>query len=306
MHTSWTLRVVSGLGALALVAAFGFGGPSGCAAPTGGSSGPSSTELVGADDSGDGTAAESVLGSLAVGSTLKATANVNLRSGPSTSNSIYHVVPTGSIVTVVASDPKNGFYNVKHNGVVGWSFGTYYDLVSGGAPPPSGGGGTPPPPSSGPRDNAIARAKEGVGFSYWWGHGRWLPGGPTSSSKGSCSGSCPSCSHSGNYGADCSGYVGKIWQVPSSNSDVTVDEHPYSTASFVSDTSQWTTVSRGAVQPADALVYNSGGAGHIFLFESGDGWGSMWTYEAKGCSYGIVHDLRTASTAYHAIQRAGF
>src|SRR5262249_50889681 len=123
--TSIVLRLLSVLGACGLVAAFGFGGPAGCAAPTGGSSGPSSTELVGADDSGDGTAAESVLGSLAVGSTLKATANVNLRSGPSTSNSIYHVVPTGSIVTVVASDPKNGFYNVKHGGVTGWSFGNY-------------------------------------------------------------------------------------------------------------------------------------------------------------------------------------
>jgi hypothetical protein len=27
----------------------------------------------------------------------------------------------------------------------------------------------------------------------------------------------------------------------------------------------------------------------------------MWAYEAKGCSLGIVHDLRTASSAYQAI-----
>jgi hypothetical protein len=97
--------------------------------------------------------------------------------------------------------------------------------------------------------------------------------------------------------------VGKIWRVPSSNSDVTVDQHPYSTANFVADTSLWRTVSRGSVSKGDALVYNSGGAGHIFLYESGDGWGSMWAYEAKGCSYGIVHNLRTASSAYKAIRK---
>jgi hypothetical protein len=173
----------------------------------------------------------------------------------------------------------------------------------------SGGGGSTPPPSGGGSstiDNAIAKAKAGVGFSYWWGHGRWSLSGPTASTKGSCSGSCPSCSHSGSYGADCSGYVGKIWGVPSSNTDVTNDSHPYSTVNFNTNTSLWSTVSRGSVKRGDAMVYNSGGAGHIFLYESGDGWGSMWAYEAKGCSYGIVHNLRTAGSTYHAIRRAGW
>ena len=32
----------------------------------------------------------------------------------------------------------------------------------------------------------------------------------------------------------------------------------------------------------------------------------MWAYEAKGCSYGIVHDLRTTSSAYRAIRRTGY
>jgi hypothetical protein len=49
-------------------------------------------------------------------------------------------------------------------------------------------------------------------------------------------------------------------------------------------------------------VYNTNGAGHTFLYESGDGWGSMWAYECKGCSYGCVHNLRTATTTYHAIR----
>ena len=39
--------------------------------------------------------------------------------------------------------------------------------------------------------------------------GRWRADG---TDHGSCSGSCPSCSHSGKYGADCSGLIAKAWQ----------------------------------------------------------------------------------------------
>ncbi len=302
-----TLRWTTLIGALSIVTGLGgLASTAGCAAETanGGGNVISSDELVGADDSGDGRAAESVLGNVAVGSTLKATTNVNLRNGASTSAGVLHVVPSGATVTVVASAPNNGFYQVKHNGVTGWSYGLYFNLVSS----PSSSPSPTPAPTGGStaRDQAITRAKEGVGFSYWWGHGRWLASGPSSSSAGTCSGSCPSCSHGGSYGADCSGYVAKIWQVPSSNSSIDSDSHPYSTGNFVSDTSQWSTVARGSLKQGDALVYNSGGEGHIFLYDSGDGWGSMWAYEAKGCSYGIQHDLRTASSAYHGIRRAGW
>src|SRR4029077_11818455 len=164
--------------------------------------------------------ADGLTGSVAVGSTLKATTDVNLRSGPSTSNSVLHVVPSGSTVTVMAASPSNGFYQVKHNGTVGWSYGQYYTLVSspngsygtcsvGGVagtcvdtaqcgagshstpgycpgpaniecctPDSSGGGGGGGGTNTGA---AITRAKEGKGFSYWWGHGRYLTSGPTSS-----------------------------------------------------------------------------------------------------------------------------
>jgi hypothetical protein len=254
-----------------------------------------SEELTGAPEE-IGALEDAVSGTLPAGATLKATTNVNLRSGASTDNSILHVVPEGSTVTLVDTAPKNGFYKVKHNGTTGWSFGKYYMLVD----------ENPTSQPSGARGEAIDRAKAGVGFSYWWGHGRWKAEGPTSSNKGSCSGSCPDCSHSGSYGADCSGYVGKIWQVPSSNSDLTVDAHPYGTIHFVQDSNLWKTVSRGDVKPADALVYNSGGAGHIILFEQGDGWGSMHAYECKGCSAGCVYGIRTASSSYKAIRRAGW
>lgn len=258
-----------------------------------------SEELVGAPEDTNETG-NAVSGSFPVGSTLKSTTNVNLRKGPSTNDAILHVVPSGSSVTLMSDAPQNGFYKVKHNGTIGWSFGKYYVVVDTGSPTPSD------PTGSDAQTQAVERAKQGVGFSYWWGHGRWLPEGPTAATKGSCSGSCPDCTHSGSYGADCSGYVAKIWQVPSSNNDIKTDSHPYSTANFVKDSALWSTVSRAELKKADALVYNTNGAGHIILFEQGDGWGSMYAYECKGCAAGCVYGIRTASDSYKGIRKTGW
>jgi uncharacterized protein YgiM (DUF1202 family) len=236
--------------------------------------------------------------------TLVATTDVNLRNGPSTDNAVITVVPTGASVKVVNATPQNGFYNIDYQGSVGWSSGKYYTEsgATGGGTGGTGTGGT----TSSVTDAAMARAESAVGFSYWWGHGRFNASGPTSSTKGSCSGSCPSCTHSGSYGGDCSGLAAKVWQVPSSNDTLSADSHPYSTGNFVNDTSQWSTVSRGNVKKADAFVYNSGGAGHIFMYDHGDGWGSMYAYECRGCSAGCIKGFRTASSSYHAIRRTGY
>lgn len=257
-----------------------------------------SEELLAAPETAESNG-EAISGSLEAGTSLTATTNVNLRSSPSTSSSVLHVVPKGSSVTLEQSAPTSGFYKVKHNGTVGWSFGQYYEVA---AKPPGGSNS----PGGDARAVALERAKAAVGFSYWWGHGRFLPSGATASNHGACSGSCPNCSHSGQYGGDCSGLVGKAWQVNGSNADLAVDAHPESTASFVTDSSQWSTIGRDAVKPADAMVYNSNGKGHIFVYASGDGWGSMYAYECKACAEGCVYDLRTASSAYKAIRRAGF
>ncbi|MEP7126235.1 MAG: SH3 domain-containing protein [Byssovorax sp.] len=254
-----------------------------------------SGELVGAAET-VGANDDAISGDVAVGSILVATTDVNLRSSPSTSAKILHVVPNGATVELTASAPSNGFYKVKHSGVVGWSFGKYYSVKS------SGGNNPPPPPASDARANALARAADAVGYSYWWGHGRFSSTAPTSATKGSCSGSCPSCSHKGQFGGDCSGLAAKVWQVPSTNDVLSDDQHPYSTVDFDKDSSKWSTVSRGSVLPADAMVYNSSGHGHIFVYAKGDGWGSMYAYECKGCADGCVYDLRTASSAYHAIR----
>ncbi len=236
--------------------------------------------------------------------TAKTTANLNLRKGPGTGYSVIAVIPKGTTVSVVNKSPQNGFLNISFNGSNGWSHTDYLTVsTSGGGGGSTGGSadvnGAPSP------DNAIARAKAAVGFSYWWGGGAWLASGATSSNRGSCSGSCPSCSHSGRYGADCSGLVAKAWQF--GTKELSVNSHPYSTVSFNSDSSgKWYTVSRGSMRKGDALVYNSNGAGHIVIYEKGDGWGSPTVYECRGCSYGCVYNSRSFTSKYHAIRRSGF
>ncbi|HOX42019.1 MAG TPA: carboxypeptidase regulatory-like domain-containing protein [Myxococcota bacterium] len=155
-------------------------------------------------------------------------------------------------------------------------------------------------PATMSREAIADLANASVGYSYWWGHGRWRLDG---ASHGSCSGGgCPSCTHSGSYGADCSGMVGKAWQVPSP-SPVTSDAHPYSTYNFRNEQTHWTRINRDNSERADALVYNSGGSGHVVLYDRRDSWGSVSAWECKGCSYGCVHNVRSISASYIAIRR---
>lgn len=236
-----------------------------------------------------------------VGGTARTTANsLNLRTGPGTMNAILTAMPCGSLVDVVGG-PQSGWWNVRYQAQTGWASGNYLVADSAFDPAVCGGatdGGVMPADQMA----ILARGKSGVGYSYWWGHGAWAD---PQAQIGSCLGSCPNCTHSGIYGADCSGFVAKCWQVPAP-SPLTQDLHPYSTVNFYNDQTHWSQVPRAQLQPADALVYNANGAGHIVLFESGaDPWGSLWLYEARGCATGIVHDLRTVSNSFIAIRREG-
>jgi uncharacterized protein YraI len=270
---NWSLHPLKCLAVVAMVAV-------GCG---GGQSPVESVELKGVDED-LGTVTEALTGCVTAKSTLQTTTDLNLRTGAGTTYSVIVTMPANSLVMEWGGGcPTSGWYKVYYGGVVGWASGSYLNLVTS---------------TYSARTESIVRAQGVVGFSYWWGHGVWKPG----AAGGSCSGSCPSCSHTGSYGGDCSGFVAKAWVVPSTNNNVTVDSHPYSTVNFNSDTSLWYTVSRDSMLKADAMVYNVDGAGHIFLYESGDGWGNMWAYECKGCSYGCVHNLRTATTTYHAIR----
>ncbi|MDB4932428.1 MAG: uncharacterized protein JWM10_4912, partial [Myxococcaceae bacterium] len=246
-----------------------------------------------------------------MGATLRVTAtSLNLRSGVGTSNAILTVLSCGTRVTVLGG-PTTGWWNVRAGTFSGWASGAYlvaegsFDAsVCGDPPTPVMDAGTGPVTPGTPAEvgQIFSLARTAVGYSYYWGHGSW---GTDGANHGSCSGSCPSCSHTGSYGADCSGFVAKVWQIPSA-SPVTVDRHPYSTYNFVNSTTHWSRVARTAVRPGDALTYNTDGAGHIVLFESGsDPWGSLWTFEARGCATGVVHNLRTVGSNYVAIRREG-
>jgi hypothetical protein len=223
---------------------------------------------------------------------------LNQRSGPGVSYSILKVLPSGSTTKIVGM--QNGWYQHDWNGSIGWSSGNYLCAVTSSEPPPTTTTGDGLQSTTISRDSFISIAQASVGFSYWWGGGRLATG----ASLGSCSGSCPNCSHSGSYGADCSGFIGKAWLLPAAL-PMDANKHPYSTETFNNSSSLWSTVSRSALQRGDSLVYRSGSVGHILMYDKDDPWGSFWSYEARGCSYGIVHNIRTAGSAYKGIRRTG-
>jgi uncharacterized protein YraI len=81
------------------------------------------------DPSGDtGTAVVDVgVDGFPIGCELHALSDLNLRAGPSTSTAVLDVIPNGDPVTVLASAPQGGFYNVRHAGLSGWASGNYLD-----------------------------------------------------------------------------------------------------------------------------------------------------------------------------------
>lgn len=158
------------------------------------------------------------------------------------------------------------------------------------------------------REEILALAASAVGYSYWWGHGRWDPS--DKSNPGKCSGSCGKCSHWASpkggpeYGADCSGFVAQAWQVPNEQSPK-VDRHPYSTYDFRYKKTHWHPIKRSELEAGDALVYNSGTKGHIALFQNWTGGGKAMAYECAGCKVGCIHKPRSFGSAYIAIRRNG-
>src|SRR5689334_4492051 len=85
------------------------------------------------DDSDDMVTTDAALtGNVPVGSTLKTTGNVNLRSRPDTTYAVKTVVTSGAMVTTInQASPTGRFYNVSFNGQEGWVSGLYLQFVSG-------------------------------------------------------------------------------------------------------------------------------------------------------------------------------
>ena len=128
------LRTAARAGALA-VAFAGALSAAACAAPAEG-------EEIATDE---GTGAL-VTGNLAVGTVVRATSQLNVRSTASTAGSIVDVLATGETATVVLSTPQGGFYKIRTQGsATGWASGKYLAVVSGGSSSggSSSGGSTP-------------------------------------------------------------------------------------------------------------------------------------------------------------------
>lgn len=77
--------------------------------------------------------ADELSGGVPNGTHLMTTAALNLRTGPSTSDSIILVIPNGAEVTAVSGTPQNGFYNVQFGTHTGYSYGAYLAKVSDGS-----------------------------------------------------------------------------------------------------------------------------------------------------------------------------
>lgn len=248
--------------------------------------------------------------SLPIGQTVEVChvyVGLNNRTGPSTNYMVLRVLPSGRRARTLKR--SGNWYRLDISGKIGWSYGRYLCKVGSAAPaaapaPVSAGSSSTPAAYKLSRDGIINTCKAYVGFSYWWG-GADFPN--PWSTKGQDRGKCYSSTYSGHkgaHGADCSGFVGKVWQIPSAL-PFYQNRHPYSTYHFYYQRNYWKDLSRSSAQRADAMVYNGSSGGHILIYESGNPWGQAWTYEARGCAYGVVHNLRTIGSYYRARRRNG-
>lgn len=100
---------------------------SGCSAPTSeGVDDDLAREDTPANERSEvGTAAPTDNAALAPGTTLRTTADVDLRRSPSRNDTPIGTVPSGAVVTVGAEAPTNGYYKVTYNGTIGWVEATY-------------------------------------------------------------------------------------------------------------------------------------------------------------------------------------
>lgn len=164
------------------------------------------------------------------------------------------------------------------------------------------------PPEESP-DAIICRGLSAVGFSYEWGGECWCSNGCepdlVNCEPGVCtpnpgSTGCPECTHNGRYGADCSGFVSKAWQVPNPYSTEACDVSRYRATDFTTNHAYWNVVPMGSLLPADAAANSS----HVVLIVGErNAHGNLEVVEAKGCVYGIVRQHRTFASTYSGARR---
>ncbi len=164
-------------------------------------------------------------------------------------------------------------------------------------------------PPSEPPEAIVCRGTSAEGFSYEWGGECWCASGCapdlTSCQPGVCTpnpgySGCPNCTHTGTYGADCSGFVSKAWQVPEPYALNACDVSRYTASSFTADHAYWDVVPMTELQPADAAASQT----HVVLIiDYEDPYGEHEVVEAKGCVYGIIRQSRSFSSSFSGARR---
>jgi hypothetical protein len=211
-----------------------------------------------------------------------------------TGSTVLRIVANKATVKIVVAAPTNGRYKVEvADAVWGWIAGSAITLAYhyNSSVTPS-------------RANALKRARVAMGFSYWWGHGRWngaTTGGPTPSNRGVCTGDCPSCTHKANgsleYGADCIHFVDTIWGA-GTDTDPGTDGNGCSISQFRNATGTGCVpgkkvTSMTKVKAADVMALTS----HIFLVaENYRSSGLESTYECVSCADGCKRMSRNLNT----------
>jgi hypothetical protein len=281
------------------------GATAACAAPEPGGDGAEPSAVVPANasaasgDLGDPTAdADSVPVTDTLVRVCGTEVGVYQRSGPGTTYAVLRTVPEGNTVRVLRQ--VGDWIENDWSGRPGWSSARYLCPVTPGSTEP-GDDIEPSLVAEVTPRGALAIARAAVGAAYWWGGAAFTDAGGASA----CYGACPSCAHEGQVGADCSGFLAKVWQLPAAL-PMGENKHPYRTAHFAAPSAWWRELPRSEVRAGDAMVTFDGERGHVFLYEGADPWGLMWTYEARSCGTGVVHNLRSAGPDYRALRRTGF
>jgi hypothetical protein len=163
-------------------------------------------------------------------------------------------------------------------------------------------------PPSETAEEIVCRGTSGEGFSYEWGGECWCGNACkpdlSTCAAGTCTPTsptgCPDCTHSGTYGADCSGFVSKSWQVPEPHPVDACNVPRFLASDFTTAGDFWTQVPMSTLQPADAVASSTHA---ILVIGAKDASGEHEVVEAKGCVYGIVRHSRTFSTSYSGARR---
>ncbi|NRA68121.1 MAG: C40 family peptidase [Pseudobacteriovorax sp.] len=136
------------------------------------------------------------------------------------------------------------------------------------------------------RESILSMARAAIGSSYVWGGTQWDP-------------------ENKNWkGADCSGFAQKVLRLPKEmNPKESISRGRLTTASFIKQSAEWTTINRSELEPGDFLVRRKNGAGHIVIYDGEAPNGCIKTLEAKGKAYGILSTTKCNLSGYVSKKR---